>query len=599
MVAAKRRFFSRFPLNRKLQQWQEVLLLAPLVTGFVMTASLTGAFQIVEWSCLDLFFRIRPLEPIDSRVTVITIGESDIEQVGQWPIPDAALAKAIQNLKQHHPKVMGLDLYRDLPVQPGHQTLLNLYRTTPNLLGIEKAEGVKVKPPAELAHRGQVGIVDTVLDEDGKVRRGLLSLQHGPQSEVKLGLGVKAALIYLEKAGITLEEIDAQSGTLRLGQAIFRPFQANDGGYVRANADGYQILLNFRGPDRHFQRISFTDVLANRIPADLVRDRVILVGSIAPSINDLFRLPYYSDLTDSRQTPGVYIHATLVSQILSAALEGRPLIRVVSKPLEWLWALGWAYISAIGISLALNKRTSNHFNMLLWVVPGGGMAVLSLFGLSYLALLSGLWLPVMPPLLSLGGALVVSMLLQTQRLQNLAHIDGLTQVANRRYFDHYFQQRSLEKRPISIILCDVDYFKYYNDTYGHQAGDDCLREVAQALKQAVRSHDFVARYGGEEFAIVLPNTHLEVAVQVAERVRAKVMALELPHRRSQVSEYVTLSCGVSSANVATEVSVQALLATADEALYRAKENGRNQVASKFLPPSSLPAVLAASSIATL
>ncbi|MGK7877628.1 MAG: diguanylate cyclase [Xenococcaceae cyanobacterium] len=174
-----------------------------------------------------------------------------------------------------------------------------------------------------------------------------------------------------------------------------------------------------------------------------------------------------------------------------------------------------------------------------------------------------------------------------QELHRLAIIDGLTQVANRRRFDEYLNQEwrrlAREQVPLSLILCDVDFFKRYNDTYGHQAGDDCLRAVAQAISRVVkRPADLVARYGGEEFAVILPNTNAEGAVKVAEMIWLEVQCLQIAHCQSDVSEYVTLSLGVSSKVPTQEVSSKVLIAAADKALYEAKEQGRDCVVAQAL-----------------
>jgi diguanylate cyclase (GGDEF)-like protein len=167
-----------------------------------------------------------------------------------------------------------------------------------------------------------------------------------------------------------------------------------------------------------------------------------------------------------------------------------------------------------------------------------------------------------------------------QELQRLAKLDGLTQLANRRHFDDYLKQEWLrlarERNPLSLILCDVDYFKLYNDTYGHPAGDVCLVQIAQAIRRAVkRPADLVARYGGEEFAVLLPNTDTDGAIQVVQFIQKKVRQLNFAHIASLVSKYVTLSFGIATIFPSHNGSVQTLINAADKALYQAKDKGRN------------------------
>ncbi len=170
-----------------------------------------------------------------------------------------------------------------------------------------------------------------------------------------------------------------------------------------------------------------------------------------------------------------------------------------------------------------------------------------------------------------------------QQLQKLANSDGLTGLANRRYFDNYFQQEwkrlSREQGVVSLIMSDVDYFKNYNDTYGHQLGDECLRRIATVLKEAIkRPADLAARYGGEEFIILLPNTDLEGAIYLAKEIRLTIESLDIPHINSDASNCVTVSLGVASTLPNITNLSQTLIATADKILYKAKSAGRNCVA---------------------
>lgn len=176
-----------------------------------------------------------------------------------------------------------------------------------------------------------------------------------------------------------------------------------------------------------------------------------------------------------------------------------------------------------------------------------------------------------------------------QELQRLTRIDALTQIANRRHFNESLAQearRSNRRGPLSLILIDIDQFKLYNDYYGHPEGDACLQRVAQTLAQcARRSGDVVARYGGEEFALILPATDIQGAIRIAEEARTEIANLQIPHATSTVEPFVTISAGVATGNGSGAI-LEALVSQADEAMYEAKESGRNRVVSAHEYPAT-------------
>ncbi|MGF1479694.1 MAG: diguanylate cyclase domain-containing protein [Cyanophyceae cyanobacterium] len=187
-------------------------------------------------------------------------------------------------------------------------------------------------------------------------------------------------------------------------------------------------------------------------------------------------------------------------------------------------------------------------------------------------------------------SLTVQLEAANQQLKQFAFIDGLTQVGNRRYFDdcllREWKRLAREQSPLSLILWDVDYFKVYNDTYGHPAGDECLKVVASVIDTTMRRPaDEAARFGGEEFAAILPNTPVEGARHVAELVQERLRTTALPHAGSPVGEFVTLSAGVAGFVPLPDQSPEILIAAADQALYQAKHKGRNRVFCQ-LPVSS-------------
>ena len=174
-----------------------------------------------------------------------------------------------------------------------------------------------------------------------------------------------------------------------------------------------------------------------------------------------------------------------------------------------------------------------------------------------------------------------------EQLSKLAAVDGLTQIANRRTFDDFFtrewQRGQRDKQPLSLIICDIDYFKLYNDNFGHLLGDICLKKVAKTIANTVmRPADLVARYGGEEFAVILPQTPAHNALQVAKAIGQEIEKLAIPHPKSQVSDYLSLSLGVSCAIPQPKYTKKQLLVAADKALYQAKKQGRNRAILKAI-----------------
>ena len=171
---------------------------------------------------------------------------------------------------------------------------------------------------------------------------------------------------------------------------------------------------------------------------------------------------------------------------------------------------------------------------------------------------------------------------KNKELERLAFLDGLTGIANRRYFEGVIHQEwgraARESYPVGLIMIDIDFFKSYNDSYGHQKGDDCLIKVAGALSDAIRrAGDFVSRYGGEEFIAILPNSDPEGAFNVAETMRRNVANLQIPHKGSTIAPHVTVSLGVGSMVPQRQSTPSDLIDRVDKALYSAKQAGRNTI----------------------
>ncbi|NJK51396.1 CHASE2 domain-containing protein [Candidatus Gracilibacteria bacterium] len=388
--------------------WRGVVFTVPSATGLIIAIRLIGWLQPLEWTTLDLFFRLRPLEPRDERIVIVGMEEKDIQKLKQWPISDRDLARLITKIKEQKPRVIGLDIYRDIPVEPGHEELLEVFKTTPNLIGIEKVIGDQfystINPPPVLEKLGQVSSSDIILDGDGVLRRAFL-FPMAPGKENLPSLGLAVALKYLEKDN-TVPVASDDGGWMKLKKTVFYPFNSNDGGYRNADAGGYQILLNYRGSAQSFQKISFTDVLEGHFDPNLMRDRIILVGSQATSIKDYFSTPHSQSLSITPAlTFGVEIQANLASQILSTVLNNRPLIKVLPDYLEDLWIALWVVIPAIWAWKW--RKTKNLLKLGVAIVIGTSVTIVLLIGISYIAFLNSWWLPLAPTLLALGCSSVL------------------------------------------------------------------------------------------------------------------------------------------------------------------------------------------------
>ncbi|MCS6813308.1 MAG: CHASE2 domain-containing protein [Cyanobacteria bacterium] len=376
----------------------------PAVAGFVIILRLLGLFQLPELVMLDQFFRWQPLTHPQHPVVIVGVTETDLSRLREWPLSDARLAELLRKINAHQPAAIGLDIYRPFPVGDGAMELRHLFQTTPNLIGVQKVlannTDNSVAPPPVLKELDQVGAVDIVTDIDGRVRRGLLSIEK--QGSFYYSLPLRLALLYLEPRGITPEPVDQAQTIIQLGKARFTALQRHDGSYTHVDAGGYQIMLTYRGwrhvpGDRHspFPIVPVSDVLDNKVDDGLMHDRIVLIGSIAESLKDFFATPF----SQGPASTGVEIHAELVSQILSAALEGKPLFQFWPDPLEYLWIAGWASIGAI-----LGWVLRGPFWSLLAVL----IAVVALASEAYLAFLAKWWIPLVPPMVALLGATTLS-----------------------------------------------------------------------------------------------------------------------------------------------------------------------------------------------
>ncbi|MEO0770918.1 MAG: CHASE2 domain-containing protein [Cyanobacteria bacterium J06649_4] len=562
-------------LKHHIVQGRKVAAIGFCLAGLIVAGSVRGWFEPLELGLLDRFFVLRArTSVVNDHILVVSIDERDIANLGQWPISDRTLSQVVRRIDAHGPASIGLDLYRNFLVEPGSEELIETFDSIPNIVGAERVLEGGVESHKTLSDSDRTASIDLVVDNDGRVRRGLLSVI-SPEGEVKKGLATTLALDYLSERNIHLETSSGErkGTTLRLGKTTITRFERNDGGYVNADSGGYQVLMNYRGRHAQFEAISLTAVLDGKLTDEMVRDRIVLIGSTAISLNDFF----YTPPEKHHQVAGVYIHAHLTSQLINAALKGQSFLRTVPDYVEWLWTLFWVSLSlTVSGSILYGKSVKSALPVWYLFVYLSGVCSGLVCG-SYALFLMGWWLPTVLPSVAVLSTAVLGVVLRNAQLQNLAAFDELTQVANRRYFDQYLERELKTCKHLSLILCDIDYFKGFNDFYGHPAGDRCLHQVAQSLKQSVRNDDLVARYGGEEFVIVLPNTTEETAKSIGNRIQQQIQSLGIVHERSKVSDFVTMSFGLASVNSHSIIEPRVLIECADKALYKAKHTGRNRL----------------------
>lgn len=390
-----------------LWQWRGVWITAPSIAVLVILVRLLGWLQPWEWAVYDQYMRLRPQSEPDDRIAIVGINEADIQAIGSAIIADEVYAELIEKLAAMEPKAIGLDIYRDQPVEPGHEELVAVFESTPNLVGIEKVVGDRdrdtIPGPPALKATNQVAANDVIPDADNTVRRGFLSLKRQDDSTVP-SLGMYLAALYLNDLGIQLQA-DPETELWQLGETVFQGFKAYDGAYIRADDGGYQQILNYRGGSRQFETVSLMDVLRDRVPSDWGRDRIILIGMVGESSNDFFATPYSSTLLSTPEPmAGVELHANITSHILSTVLDNRPFIRSWPEPIEGLWIVIWSSTGAV-FAWRLRYAKKAKTALLRRVVYFFGMMGL-LIGSTYGAFSLGWWLPVVPPILAMSGSAI-------------------------------------------------------------------------------------------------------------------------------------------------------------------------------------------------
>ena len=372
-----------------------------------------GYLERAELDAYDWSLRLRPVKPGPTPpITLVVITDEDIRKLGQWPVTDEVLANALRIIAQHHPRAIGVDIYRDLEVPPGRQELNQILSAHPEIMMVMKFGKIEkggIPGPAIIRGTDRVGFSDVVVDADGIVRRGLLFLDDGIHFYRSFSLLL--ALQAVKPEGIVPEPADENPDWVQLGQTVFRPFESHDGGYVEADAQGYQFLLDLQRGESVFPTISLMALLAGDFKPEWMQDHIVLIGVVAQGVKDYFYTSQCGTLTVCPQISGIELHGYMVRQLLRSARE-KDHVSIATFPdsLEagWigLWVLGGGLIGAW-------VRGAWRFSLavLLGIVLLGGVVVGGM--------MLGKWIPFVPPVLGwIANAMVVTAWISNREKQD-------------------------------------------------------------------------------------------------------------------------------------------------------------------------------------
>jgi adenylate cyclase len=515
-------------------------LIGAVVFIAVLVGRGDGLFETLELTIYDFFLTAHlRLEP-EARVTLVIITEKDIQRLKSWPLKDDALAEALSRIASYGPRAIGLDIYRDMPVPPGTDQLEKVLLANPNIVVVEKfgdPATLGVPPPPILKGTERVGFNDMVVDKDGVLRRNLLFLDDGETAHFSFAL--KLALLYLKKDGVSAQPGDGDPQNMKLGSVTFIPFAGNDGGYVNADSNGYQILHDFHGAP--FRVFSLAELMDGKAPPSAFKDRLVLFGVAAESVKDVFHTPLDKDEAGSLGgSPGVIVHAYAASQFLRAALDGAKPMRTKEKTAETVWMAVW---TIAGGGLGVLPGSAWVFMALI----AGGMAILT--GSCWIAFSDGWWIPLVPPAIGYisAAAISISYMRSMEKAERtlLMRLFG-THVSREVAEDIWRRREEFVEggRPIpcrltaTVLFTDLKGFSTISENWDPAALMEWLSEYMDAMSRVVMENGGVVnKYIGDAvmavFGVPLPS--LSVGEIQCDAMNAVTCALAMEEELSKLN----------------------------------------------------------------
>ncbi len=520
-------------------------------------------WKIVEYFDWVIYDLQMPLwsEKAPDDVLIIAIDEKSIAQLGRWPWPRRTHAKLIDRLSKANTGPIIFDVLFSEPTLQGDQAGNKL--SDDERLAQSMAENKKIILPIAGVVSPQEGIqellpidplfqacqslghTDLELDSDSKFRRVFLY----------------AGLNDARWPNLSVAALMANNGVEKLpGQRREKSYYGRKNSWVR----DYYIIVPIIGKPKHFHTVSYSDVLDGYIPLEALNNKTIFIGVTARGL----AITYPTPLRFHQVMSGVEIQANIYE-----AVRSHNTIRELSHTVQLLVTFVLALLGSLIFSLA--NWTKNQFYLIALIVA---VIILS----ETFLLLTHIYMPIVSVIVAYFISSLFISSLYLQQLKTVAETDSLTGLYNRHFFDinlAIMWKKGYKKQSyLSLLIIDIDYFKQYNDSYGHAQGDQTLKKVAQVLDQQGKLFSYKAcRVGGEEFACLIENCPPNVAKIYAEKIRKEVELLGIEHKGSKIKSLVTVSIGVAGMVPNNKSNKQDLFNVTDKALYRAKKKGRNQV----------------------
>ncbi|HLP88490.1 MAG TPA: CHASE2 domain-containing protein [Nostocaceae cyanobacterium] len=416
-----------------------VLITSVVISGAIIGLRHIGLLEGLELGAYDQMMRSRPDAEVDNRFLIVEISEDDVQTRKEYPIHDGTLAQLLTKLEENEPRVIGVDVLRDVPQGPpqGRVELERVISESDRIVTVCKMSspdnpGVRPAPgtPDEL-----VGFADIPVDAGGILRRNLLTSTPVEYTKSKLpdqhicndpnpdnqlvSFSLQMVILYLQKEENPILAEPAEKNKLKFGKVVLEPLIPTSGGYSTITTSDYQILVNYRSNQKAVKIVSLSDVLANRVSAEDIRDKVVMIGYTSQQAKDDFYTPYSGSVADNQKMPGVVIHAQNASQIISAVLDGRPLFWFWPDWQEGLWIFSW---TLVGATLAWFIR-----NPWLLVVTSGLSIVVLVSGSFFLFTQAG-WIPLVPPLLGILGSATVVLLMDRYAATIVKTVKGFLKI---------------------------------------------------------------------------------------------------------------------------------------------------------------------------